>query len=102
MTQRNDKQLDTTRAAAEHQKAWFAGLRRDVFEARQPYAIVQADMPLELFSVIGCPGRQQSVVGGGDRGQTAFGALPRHAQRAGLSRRTVPLLQSRTGLYVGE
>ena len=55
MTQRNDKQLEATRAAAEHQKAWFAQLRRDVFEARQPYAIVQADMPLELFSVMDVP-----------------------------------------------
>lgn len=55
MTERPDKQLATTRAAAEHQKNWFANLRRDVFEARQPYSIVQADMPLELFSVMEMP-----------------------------------------------
>lgn len=101
MAERNDKKLDTTRAAAEHQKAWFAGLRRDVFEARQPYAIVQADMPLELFSVMDVP-VVSNQVGGGNRGETAFGALPRHAQCARLSRRAVPLLQPRTGLYAGE
>lgn len=51
MTERNDKQLDCTRAAAEYQKAWFAQLRQEVFADRKPYAMVQADMPLELFSV---------------------------------------------------
>ncbi len=51
----SDRQLDCTSAAAEHQKAWFAELRRDVFEQRRPYAIVQADMPFELFSVMGVP-----------------------------------------------
>jgi benzoyl-CoA reductase subunit B len=50
-----EKQLESTRAAAEHQKAWFAGLRRDVFEHRRPYAIAQADMPLELFSLMDMP-----------------------------------------------
>jgi benzoyl-CoA reductase subunit B len=51
----SEKQLDSTIAAAEYQKAWFAGLRRDVFENQKPYAIVQADMPLELFQVMGVP-----------------------------------------------
>ena len=46
-----ERQLQCTTAAAEHQKAWFADLRREVFERRRPYAIVQADMPLELFQV---------------------------------------------------
>ncbi len=50
-----EKQLQCTTAAAEHQKAWFAELRRDVFEQRRPYAIVQADMPFELFSVMDVP-----------------------------------------------
>ena len=50
-----DKQLECTRAAAEHQKAWFAQLRQEVFAERKPYAIVQADMPLELFSVMDVP-----------------------------------------------
>jgi len=50
-----EKQLESTVAAAEYQKAWFAGLRRDVFENRKPYAIVQADMPLELFQAMDVP-----------------------------------------------
>jgi benzoyl-CoA reductase subunit B len=50
-----ERQLRCTTAAAEHQKTWFAELRRDVFESRRPYAIVQADMPLELFQVMEVP-----------------------------------------------
>ena len=50
-----EKQLRCTTAASEHQKAWFADLRRDVFDAKKPYAILQADMPFELFSVMGVP-----------------------------------------------
>ena len=50
-----EKQLHCTTAAAEYQKAWFAGLRKDVFEHQKPYAIAQADMPLELFQVMGVP-----------------------------------------------
>src|SRR5579871_5404092 len=50
-----DKQLECTVAAAAHQKAWFAELRRDVFENQKPYAIVQADMPLELFQSMDVP-----------------------------------------------
>ena len=50
-----EKQLDCTLAAGEHQKSWFARLRNDVFEKQRPYAIVQADMPFELFQVMGVP-----------------------------------------------
>ena len=50
-----EKQLQSSVAAAEYQKAWFAGLRRDVFEKQKPYALVQADMPLELFQVLDIP-----------------------------------------------
>jgi benzoyl-CoA reductase subunit B len=50
-----EKQLQSTVRAAEYQKAWFAELRRDVFENHKPYAIVQADMPLELFQVMDVP-----------------------------------------------
>lgn len=50
-----EKQLQCTLAAAAHQKEWFAALRHDVFETRKPYAIAQADMPLELFEVLGVP-----------------------------------------------
>jgi hypothetical protein len=50
-----DRQLEATAAAAAFQKAWFAGLRRRVFDERQPYAIVQADVPFELFELLGVP-----------------------------------------------
>ena len=50
-----EKQLECTVAAAEHQKVWFAALRRDVFENGKPYAIVQADIPLELFHTMDVP-----------------------------------------------
>ena len=50
-----EKQLECTARAAAHQKAWFAQLRADVFENKTPYAIVQADMPLELFHAMDVP-----------------------------------------------
>jgi benzoyl-CoA reductase subunit B len=50
-----EKQLESTRASSEHQKAWFAELRRNVFDEKKPYAIAQADMPLELFQLLGVP-----------------------------------------------
>ena len=50
-----EKQLDCTLAAGEHQKSWFAQLRKDVFEKQRPYAIIQADMPFELFQVMDVP-----------------------------------------------
>jgi benzoyl-CoA reductase subunit B len=51
----SEKQLESTRASSEHQKAWFAELRRKVFDEKKPYAIAQADMPLELFELLGVP-----------------------------------------------
>jgi hypothetical protein len=50
-----EKQLECTARAAAHQKAWFAKLRADVFENHTRYAIVQADMPLELFHAMDVP-----------------------------------------------
>ena len=50
-----EKQLTSTVEASAHQKEWFSQLRRNVFEKHQPYAIVQADMPFELFQVMGVP-----------------------------------------------
>jgi benzoyl-CoA reductase subunit B len=50
-----EKQLKSSALAAAHQKAWFAELREDVFEKQKPYAIVQADMPLELFHAMDVP-----------------------------------------------
>jgi benzoyl-CoA reductase/2-hydroxyglutaryl-CoA dehydratase subunit BcrC/BadD/HgdB len=49
------KQLQSTVAAGAYQKEWFAQLRRDVFESHRPYAILQADMPFEIFQVMGLP-----------------------------------------------
>jgi len=47
--------LQSTVAAGAYQKEWFAQLRRDVFESHRPYAILQADMPFEIFQVMGLP-----------------------------------------------
>ena len=68
-----DKQLESTAAASAFQKQWFADLRRRVFDERQPYALLQADVPFELFDLAGHPGGQQSVVGVA-RGRQAPGA----------------------------
>jgi benzoyl-CoA reductase subunit B len=51
----SEKQLACSAEAGIHQKEWFSKLRRDVFESHQPYAILQADMPFELFQVMGVP-----------------------------------------------
>ena len=50
-----EKQLDCTFTAGEHQKARFVQLRKDVFEKQRPYAIIQADMPFELFQAMDVP-----------------------------------------------
>ncbi len=50
-----EKQLACTLAAGEKQKTWFAEVRRDVFEAGKPYAIIQADTPHDLFHLMGVP-----------------------------------------------
>ncbi len=50
-----EKQLQCTVRAAAYQKEWFAQLREDVREKRKPYAILQADMPLELFHAMDIP-----------------------------------------------
>lgn len=50
-----EKQLACTEAAAAHQRTTFAELRESVFAQGTPYALVQADMPLELFQVLDMP-----------------------------------------------
>ena len=50
-----EKQLKSTIAAAAFQKQWFADLRRRVFDERQPYALLQADVPFELFDLVDIP-----------------------------------------------
>ena len=49
------KQLACTTAAAAFQKEWFATLRQQVFQEKQPYALIQADVPFELFDLVGMP-----------------------------------------------
>jgi benzoyl-CoA reductase/2-hydroxyglutaryl-CoA dehydratase subunit BcrC/BadD/HgdB len=50
-----DKQLEATASAVAFQKEWFTDLRRRVFDERQPYALVQADVPFELFDLMDVP-----------------------------------------------
>jgi hypothetical protein len=50
-----DKQLDATIAVSAFQKQWFSDLRRRVFDERAPYALVQADVPFELFDLCDIP-----------------------------------------------
>ncbi|HEY8521570.1 MAG TPA: 2-hydroxyacyl-CoA dehydratase family protein [Gammaproteobacteria bacterium] len=50
-----EKQLESTAAAAAFQKQWFADLRRRVFDERRAYALVQADVPFELFDLLEIP-----------------------------------------------
>ena len=50
-----EKQLQSTVAAAAFQKQWFGDLRRRVFEERRPYALIQADVPFELFDLLEIP-----------------------------------------------
>jgi benzoyl-CoA reductase/2-hydroxyglutaryl-CoA dehydratase subunit BcrC/BadD/HgdB len=50
-----EKQLEATLAAAAFQKQWFADLRRRVFDEREPYALIQADVPFELFDLVDVP-----------------------------------------------
>jgi benzoyl-CoA reductase/2-hydroxyglutaryl-CoA dehydratase subunit BcrC/BadD/HgdB len=50
-----EKQLESTLAAAAFQKQWFGALRRRVFDERQPYALLQADVPFELFDLLEIP-----------------------------------------------
>jgi hypothetical protein len=90
-----DKQLAVTAAASAFQKEWFAQLRQRVFERREPYALVQADVPFELFDLLDVPAVSNqwwaAVIAAK---QQAPGLLDAMAGRR-PSRRPVPLLQSR-------
>ena len=50
-----DKQLESTVAASDFQKGWFGQLRERVFDRHEPYALVQADVPFELFDLVDLP-----------------------------------------------
>ncbi len=89
-----DKQLETTTAASAFQKQWFADLRRRVFDERQPYALLQADVPFELFDLLEIPAVSNqwwaSII-------AAKRQAPAVSERDGCrrsSRWPVPLLQS--------
>ena len=89
-----DKQLEATTAASAFQKQWFADLRRRVFDERQPYALLQADVPFELFDLLTF---QRSATSGGRRSSPP-NARPRVSRRDGRRRSArwpVPLLQPR-------
>lgn len=53
--QRSRKMLACTAEATAYQKAFGQDLRRRVVEEREPYAIVQADTPHELFHAMDIP-----------------------------------------------
>ncbi len=53
--QRSRKLLSCTAEATAHQKAFGQELRRRVVEDREPYAIVQADTPHEIFHAMDIP-----------------------------------------------
>ena len=53
--QRSRKMLACTAEATAYQKAFGQELRRRVVEEREPYAIVQADTPHELFHAMDIP-----------------------------------------------
>jgi benzoyl-CoA reductase subunit B len=50
-----EKQLEASRAAAAHQKQWFAQLRKDVFEDGAPYVIANVDAPGDVFQSMDVP-----------------------------------------------
>ncbi|QZH74266.1 MAG: 2-hydroxyacyl-CoA dehydratase [Erythrobacter sp.] len=54
-SQRSRKTLACTSAATSYQKAFGQELRRRVVEDREPYAIVQADTPHEIFHAMDIP-----------------------------------------------
>ena len=56
-----EKQLQCTAAAAEHQKAWFADLRQEVFE-EEALRHRPGGYAAGIVSGIGCSRGQQSVV----------------------------------------
>ncbi|OYZ42963.1 MAG: hypothetical protein B7Y31_04640, partial [Novosphingobium sp. 16-62-11] len=53
--QRSSKDLACTSAANAYQKQFGADLKRRVVDEGEPFAIVQADTPHEIFHVMGIP-----------------------------------------------
>ncbi|GIL41596.1 2-hydroxyacyl-CoA dehydratase subunit D [Roseiterribacter gracilis] len=52
---RIEKQLAVTGQAGAYQKAWFADLRERILTRGEPYAIMQADTPHEIFHAMDIP-----------------------------------------------
>jgi len=85
-----DKQLDTTTAASAFQKQWFADLRRRVFDERQPYALLQADVPFELFDLLEIPAVSNqwwaSIIAAKRQAPQFLGAMDADGLHCGLCR----------------
>jgi hypothetical protein len=50
-----DKQLSCSEQARAFSRNWFEGLRRRVIDDRVPYVLSNAEMPHEIFDVLGLP-----------------------------------------------
>ncbi len=50
-----DKQLESSARASAFSKSWFGDLRRKVIDDRIPYVLSNAEMPHEIFDVLGLP-----------------------------------------------
>ena len=83
-----DKQLNATAAAGAFQKEWFADLRRRVFDERQPYALLQADVPFELFDLLDIPAVSNqwwaAIVAAKRQAPAYLAAMAAHGHHEGL------------------
>lgn len=50
-----EKQLAASHAASARQREWFGQLRESVFEKQEPYAILNADCPSDIFQSMDVP-----------------------------------------------
>ena len=85
-----DSQLEATLAASAFQKQWFADLRRRVFDDRQPYALLQADVPFELFDLVDIPAVSNqwwaAIIAAKRQAPNFLDAIPPHVLQGDLSR----------------
>lgn len=52
---RPQKQLRASLAASEFSRSWFGSLRREVLEEGRPFVLSNAEMPHEIFDLLGLP-----------------------------------------------
>ena len=101
-----DKQLETTTAASAFQKQWFADLRRRVFDERQPYALLQADVPFELFDLLEIPAVSNqwwaSIIAAKRQAPQFLGAMDADGLHGGLCRYCSLGFASTRYAYAGE